>query len=182
MTAKHLCQSLFFTFLLKEQNSSGPLLLFVLFFSFFFFFLLFRFRISIDIRQMQTFWLNSQVYLTWMMLSRIFCPSFYQKRTLHWQRETAFKLKHCLQVEIKKLQLFSSIIVAFFYKATGYKEAALWLQYAKQLSGLSLFLLSNNKSYRLRKVQFFVCSKCKTTVKPTIHQNSAASKALLGKF
>ena len=33
-----------------------------------------------------------------------------------------------------------------------------------------------------RKVKFFLYSKHKTAVRPTIHQNSAASKALLGNF
>ena len=31
-------------------------------------------------------------------------------------------------------------------------------------------------------MEFFLCNKCKIAVKPTIYQNWAASKALLGKF
>ena len=35
---------------------------------------------------------------------------------------------------------------------------------------------------RIKKVEFFLCNKHKIALKPTIHQNSAASKGLLGKF
>ena len=50
---------------------------------------------------------------------------------------------------------------------------------ARQLSGLNILSLSNNKNYRLNKSGVF---PCQIAVKPTIHQSSAVSKALLGKF
>ena len=34
----------------------------------------------------------------------------------------------------------------------------------------------------MRKVKFLPCNKRKTAVKPTMHQNSAVSKAFLGKI
>ena len=49
-------------------------------------------------------------------------------------------------------------------------------------SGLRHLSLSNNKNYRLKKEEFFLCNKRKIAVKPTIHQNSVVSKTLLGKF
>ena len=64
----------------------------------------------------------------------------------------------------------------FFYKQPVYKQPALGSQIAKQLSGLNLFSLSNNK------VEFFLCNKRKIAVKPTINQNLAVSKALFRKF
>ena len=64
----------------------------------------------------------------------------------------------------------------FFYKQPVYKQPTLGSQIAKQLSGLNLFSLSNNK------VEFFLCNKRKIAVKPTINQNLAVSKALFRKF
>ena len=68
-----------------------------------------------------------------------------------------------------------------FYKQPVYKQLSLGWQIAKQLSGLKPLSLSNNKNYRLKKVEFFFCNKRKRAVKLTIHQNSTASKALLRK-
>ena len=51
-----------------------------------------------------------------------------------------------------------------------------------QLSGLNPLSRNNNKNYRLKKSEFFLCNKHKIALKPTIHQNSAASVALLGKL
>ena len=70
----------------------------------------------------------------------------------------------------------------FFYTQLVYKQLALGWQIAKQLSGLNPLSLSNNKNYRLKKVKLFLCNKCKIAVKRTIHQNSVASKAILGKL
>ena len=39
--------------------------------------------------------------------------------------------------------------------------------------------LSNNKNYRLKKVEFFLCNRRKIAAKLTIHQDSAVSKAFL---
>ena len=71
----------------------------------------------------------------------------------------------------------------FFNKQRGYKQLALKWQIAKQLSGLDPLSVSNNKNYRLKKSRVFpLCNKHKTAVRPTIQQNSAASKALLEKL
>ena len=71
----------------------------------------------------------------------------------------------------------------FFNKQPGYKQLALKWQIAKQLWGLKSLSISNNKNYRLKKSWVFsLCNKHKTAVRATIHQNSAASKALLEKF
>ena len=71
----------------------------------------------------------------------------------------------------------------FFNKQPGYKQLALKWQIAKQLSGINSLSVSNNKNYRLKKSRVFpLCNKHKTAFRPTIHQNPAASKALLGKF
>ena len=70
----------------------------------------------------------------------------------------------------------------FFYKQPVHKQPALEWQTAKQISGLNLLSLSNNKNYRLKKVDFFLCNKGKIAVKLTIHQHSAVSEALLEKF
>ena len=43
----------------------------------------------------------------------------------------------------------------FFYKQPVFKELTLGWQIAKQLSGLNLFALSNNKNYRLKKSGVF---------------------------
>ena len=68
----------------------------------------------------------------------------------------------------------------FFNKQQGYKQLALKWQIAKQLSGLDPLSVSNSKNYRLKKSRVFpLCNKHKTAVRPTIQQNSAASKALL---
>ena len=72
----------------------------------------------------------------------------------------------------------NKLVYTFFF----YRQLALWRQIAEQLSGLSTFSLSNNKNYRLKKVEFFVCNKCKITVKLTMHHNTAFVKALLGNF
>ena len=71
----------------------------------------------------------------------------------------------------------------FFNKQPGYRQLALKWQIAKQLSGLNSLSVSNNKNCRLKKSRVFpLCNKYKTAVRPTIHHNSAASKALLEKF
>ena len=69
---------------------------------------------------------------------------------------------------------------ALFYKQPFYKQLPLVCQIDKQLSGLNPLSQSNGKNYRLKKVS--LCNKRKIAVKPTIHQNSSVSKALLGKF
>ena len=71
----------------------------------------------------------------------------------------------------------------FFNKQPGYKQLGLKWQIGIQLSGLISLSVSNNKNCRLKKSRVFpLCNKYKTAVRPTIHQNSAASKALLEKF
>ena len=70
----------------------------------------------------------------------------------------------------------------FFYKQPVYKQLALGWQIAKQLSRLNPLSLSNNKNYRLKESGVLLCNKRKIVVKPKIYQNSAVSKALLGKF
>ena len=60
-----------------------------------------------------------------------------------------------------------------------YKQLALGGKIVKQISWLNPLSLSNNKNYRLNKSGVF---PCQIAVKPTIHQSSAVSKALLGKF
>ena len=67
---------------------------------------------------------------------------------------------------------------ALFYKQPVYKQLPLVWQIDKQLSGLNPLSQSNGKNYRLKKVS--LCNKRKIAVKPTIHQNSSVSKALLG--
>ena len=47
-------------------------------------------------------------------------------------------------------------------------------------SGLKHLSLSNNKNYRLKKEEFFLCNKRKVAVKPTIHQNYL--KNIIGKI
>ena len=69
-----------------------------------------------------------------------------------------------------------------FYKQPVYRQLALGWQIAKQLSGFNTLSLSNYKNCRLREVELFRFNKRKIAVKPTINQNSAVSKALLGKF
>ena len=44
------------------------------------------------------------------------------------------------------------------------------------------FKSNHSKNYRLRKLKFFLFNKRKIDVKPTVHQNSAVPKALLGKL
>ena len=78
--------------------------------------------------------------------------------------------------------LAKSYYTDFFYKQPVYKQLALGWHFAKQLSWFKPLSLSNNKNYRLKKSGVFLCNKRKIAVKPTIHQNSAVSKALLGKF
>ena len=70
----------------------------------------------------------------------------------------------------------------FLYKQPIYKQLAPVCQIDKQLSGLNLYSLSNNENHRLKKSGVFLCNKRKITVKPTIHQTSAVSKALWGSF
>ena len=72
-------------------------------------------------------------------------------------------------------------VLQFFYKQPVYKQLAFGWQIAKQLSGLDPISLSNNKNYRQRKMEFFLCNKHKIVLKPNMHQNSAVSKALLEK-
>ena len=59
-----------------------------------------------------------------------------------------------------------------------YKQLTLGWQIAKQRSGLDPVLPSNNK---ITKMEFFLCNKRKIVLKPTMHQNSAVSEALLRK-
>ena len=61
-----------------------------------------------------------------------------------------------------------------------YKQLAVGLKIVKQLSVLNPLSLSNNKNYRLRKNEVFLCNERKIAVKPTILENSAISKAVLG--
>ena len=74
------------------------------------------------------------------------------------------------------------IHLLFFNKQPVYKQLALGWQIAKQRSGLNALSISNNKNYILKKKGVFLCNKRKIAVKPTVHQNSAVSKALLGKL
>ena len=53
----------------------------------------------------------------------------------------------------------------FFYKQPVYKQPSLEWQIAKQLSGLTLLSLSNNKNYRLKKSGVFLCDNRKKAVK-----------------
>ena len=69
--------------------------------------------------------------------------------------------------------------ILFFSKQSVCKQLALGWEIAKQLSGLNPLLLSNNKNYRLKKSEVYLYKKRKIAVKPTMHQNSAVSKALL---
>ena len=71
----------------------------------------------------------------------------------------------------------------FFNKQPGYKQLALKWQIAKQLPGLrAQGSVSNKKKYRLKKSRVFPLSnKHKTAVRPTEHQNSAAS-SIFGKI
>ena len=70
----------------------------------------------------------------------------------------------------------------FFYEQPVYKQLALGLQIAKELSGLNPLSLSNNKNFTLKKNGIFFCNIRKIAFKLTIHQNLAVSKALFGKF
>ena len=74
------------------------------------------------------------------------------------------------------------LIHLFFYKQPVHKQLVLGWEIAKQLSGLNTLSLSNSKNYRLKESGVFPCNKCRIAVKPTIHENSAVSKVLLGKF
>ena len=91
-------------------------------------------------------------------------PTTSKKLTLKDQQRADFEITH-----------------NFRYKQSLYKQLALGREIAKQFSGLDPLPLSNNKNYRLKKNGFFLCDKRKIAVKPTMHQNSAVSKALLGK-
>ena len=62
------------------------------------------------------------------------------------------------------------------------KATALRLRIAKQRLGFNPLSLIINKNCSYRKANFFLCNKRKIAVKPTIHQNSAVSIALLGKI
>ena len=66
----------------------------------------------------------------------------------------------------------------FFYKQPVYKQLAFGWQIANQLLGFKPLSLTNSKNYRY----FFFRNKRKMAVKPTIHQNVAVSKPLLGKI
>ena len=70
----------------------------------------------------------------------------------------------------------------FFYKKLVYKHPALGWQIAKQLSGLSPVSLSNNKNYRKRNIELFVCNKRKLVLKQTMHQNSVVSQSIIEKI
>ena len=61
-----------------------------------------------------------------------------------------------------------------------YKQLTLGWKIAKQLSGLNPLSLSNDKNFKMKWSFFF--NKHKIAAQTTVHQNSAASKALLGKF
>ena len=63
-----------------------------------------------------------------------------------------------------------------------YKQLALGWKITKQLSGVNHYSLSNNKNYRKRKFEFFLCNKHKVVIKPSVHQNSAVSKAFFWKI
>ena len=56
-----------------------------------------------------------------------------------------------------------------FYKQPLYRHVALAWQIAKQLSGY-------------RKVELFLYNWCEIAANPTMHQNKAVSRLLLGKF
>ena len=47
-------------------------------------------------------------------------------------------------------------VITIFYKQPVYKQLAHGWKITKQLSGLKQLSLSNNKNYRLRKVEFFL--------------------------
>ena len=54
-----------------------------------------------------------------------------------------------------------------------YKQLALRWQIAKQLSWFNLLSLSNDKNYRLKKVEFFLCNKRKIVniyILPLVHE------------
>ena len=87
--------------------------------------------------------------------------------------------KHFSFPSLEKDDIYNYVI---FYQQPVYKQLALGWQIAKQLSRLNLFSSSNNKNYRLKKSGVFPLHKRKIAVKPTIHHNSAISKALLGKY
>ena len=74
-------------------------------------------------------------------------------------------------------------MLRFFYKQPVYKPLAFGWQITKQLLWLNLLSLSNEKKSRFKKsqVEFSLRNKGEIAVKPTIHQNSAVSKTLLGK-
>ena len=86
----------------------------------------------------------------------------------------------CFPSSVKSICMVSYI--HFFNKQAVYKQLVLGWQIAKQLSGLNLRLLSNNKNYRSKKSGFFLCNKREIAVKETIHQNLAVSNTLFGKF
>ena len=64
------------------------------------------------------------------------------------------------------LQIFTS---TFFNKQPVYEQLALGCQTAKQLLGINLASISNNKNFRLLKSGVF---PLQIKVEPTIHQNS----------
>ena len=88
-------------------------------------------------------------------------------------------------INYKKFVFFSVLAILLlaytFYKQPVYKQLALGSQIAKQLSWLNPLSLITIKTTDYRK-EFFLCNKCKVAVKPAMHQNSAVSKALLGKL
>ena len=54
-------------------------------------------------------------------------------------------------------------VITFFHNQPVYKHRALEWQMSKQLLGLKPLSLSNNKNYRLRKVEFILSSKYKNS-------------------
>ena len=71
--------------------------------------------------------------------------NFQADRNEHYRNE--FINKHALWYAKKN--------TCFFYKQLVFKQPTLGWQIAKQLSGISLFSLSNNKYYRLKKSGVF---------------------------
>ena len=100
----------------------------------------------------------------------------------------SFLISQCLQRSIldlqcsKKMEFFLTLVNGWNSLNTVYRQVALGWQIAKQFSGPKPVLRSNNKNYRYRKLKFFLWNKRNIVVKLAIHQNSAVSKALLGKL
>ena len=71
---------------------------------------------------------------------------------------------------------------SYVYIQPAFTHLALGWQIVKQLAELNPLWLSNSRNCRLKKVESFLRNQRKIAVKLTIHQNSAVSKVLLGKF